>query len=315
MEILLLCPSGVATGGTESIHRLCAALNELNHASKILYIGGNLDNPQPERYKDYKCDFITSLPKEYSGAIIFPEIWANWVLCPEYKNCIPIVNWQGVDVYFWNTPAADQGKYLHRPGVIHMTNCDYGMAFLKGQKLTPIKVCDRLEDEFFENYSKNTPRKDVILYNPTKIKQTPFQQAVISRCVTELGMKFLALEGFSKPELIQLYRQHKLYIDFGLFSGRERLPREAVLGGCCILTSNSGAAKYYEDNPIPDYYKVDIHSNPTMAMTKILDILKNYAERCVDFDEYRRRLVQDRDNYESDVRRLYDAILDYHSGV
>lgn len=300
-----MCPANIATGGTDSIHRLVSELCKCGADAKILYVGCTSDNPQPKEYEHYQCRYITELPKDYNEVLIFPEIWANRVVETAYKDCKVVVNWQGVDVYSWNTPRDKQGLFLQRKDCMHITNLEYGMSYLRSLNLKPIKISDCLNDIFFETFSQEQNRKDIVLYNPVRVKMTNFQETVMSKCTTELGIRFQMLEGYTQSELIDVFRHSKLYIDFGVFSGRERLPREALMCGCCILTSKLGASAYHEDNTIPDKYKVD---SIGVAIQSIKYILHNYELCKLDFDESRELLRQDRQNYASEVKNFYEIL-------
>ena len=311
MDILHICPGGVATGGTEGIHNLVCHFNKVGANAKILYTT-NLSDPQPKEYARYECDYVTEIPKDFDGLLIFPEIWGNQVVEPQYQKYKVAINWQGVDVYYWHN-RHERNKFVARTDTIHIANSEYAVNFLRHTLgLSCVKISDCLNDDFFVPFEDNAPRGDGILYNPSSAKLTYFQQIVMGRCRNELGLKFVMLEGYTREELIQLFRHSKLYIDFGLFSGRERLPREAVTQGCCILTSSTGTAGYYEDNSIPDMYKVD---SVAEALFKIKHVLNHYAECRPDFDKYRTLLKADKENYLEEVRRLYNAFLNYNSGT
>jgi hypothetical protein len=305
-----MCPANIATGGTDSIHRLVRELCRCGADAKILYVNCSQTEPMPEVYKKYECEYVTSIPSEYEGLVILPEIWANKSIEAQYQKYSIAVNWQGVDVYRWNNPQRDWYKFLHRKNILHFANLQYGIDFLKTLNISALKVSDCLDDVFFEDFKDDAVRKDTVLYNPVRVKMTSFQQTVMARATTELGVRFTPIENYNQQQLIDLFRHSKLYIDFGVFSGRERIPREVVTQGCCILTSNQGAAKYYEDNPIPQQYKLD---NVDKALEQIKYILHNYDSCKSDFDFYRQSLIQDRLNYSAEVKQLYDTILSNYS--
>lgn len=308
MEVLALCPGSFATGGTEGIHHLVSELITCGADARILYVGGT----QPKEFASYNCPYVTELPAGYSGAVIFPEIWANKVVEPQYSNCTAAVLWQGIDVYDWHVSERERGLFLRRKDALHVTMSEYGMAHLRGMGLDPIKIPDCINDDFLQNFSEEWERGDVVLYNPMPIKMTRFQEIVMARCQTELGMKFLPLQGYTRSRLIEIFRQSKLYIDFGVFSGRERLPREAVMCGCCILTSNKGTAGYYKDNTIPDRYKL---TDMTKAVEMIQYVLANYEECRSDFDLYRKVLRDDLEQYPKQVKEFYNALLRNSAGI
>lgn len=311
MDIICLCPANVVTGGTESLHHLVDALNRCSESNnaKILYVGSR--PVQPKQYAHYNCPFITEWPEGFTGAVIFPEIWANQVLDPKYSKCTVAVYWQGVDVYNWNVPMAERGLFLKRADVIHFAAMEYGMRYLRSMGLDPIRVTDCVEEEFLKRSPVTSVRGNTVLYNPTRVKMTQFQEEVMRRGEAA-KIKFLPLEGYSKGELIHLFHNSKLYIDFGVFSGRERLPREAVACGCCILTSRNGSAGYFRDYPIPDTYKL---SGEHEAVRMIKHILYNYENCAPDFYVLRKMLMLERAKYQKQVERLYNALLNHNSRI
>jgi hypothetical protein len=56
-------------------------------------------------------------------------------------------------------------------------------------------------------------------------------------------------------EVTSLLRRSRAYVDFGPHPGMDRLPREAALAGCVVITNREGAAAYDEDLPLPSMYK------------------------------------------------------------
>lgn len=306
MEILHLCPAKFATGGTESIHKLVHEFNQIEgvHA-RILYEGPDCNDPQPEEYRSYSCDYVTELPEGFKGVLIFPEIWGNRVIDPQYKDCVTAINWAGVDVYDWNNSPSQRGLFLRNKNTIHLAQLDYAMDTLTKWGIDSshlFRISDVLNDEFFRKYAEGY-RSNEVLYNPLKVKMTNFQRRVMQRCTTEYGVKFLPLIGYTRHNLAHLMRHSKLYIDFGVFSGRERLPREAAMCGCCVVTSTSGAAGYYRDVSIDGKYKFDWDQIDD-AVTMIKNLLDNYSTLRSDFDQYRQSLIEDREMLPKQVRAV-----------
>lgn len=311
MKVFHVCPSHIATGGTEGIHHLVSELDKNNDIDAcILYVGTNLVNPQPVVYQKYHCRYVTKLPDDYD-VIIFPEVYANHVIDAPYRNKITVVNWQGVDVYDWNVPVNQRGLFLYNKKTIHVTMSEYGMNYLRNLGLNPIKIPDCINDDYLQPFDKEYERNNVVLYNPVQVKLTEFQKTVMQKCV-DSGIQFRPLTGYTQEQLIDIFRHSKLYIDFGVFSGRERLPREAVMCGCCILTSKKGTAGYYRDNAILDKYKID---DVEIAIQMIDYILKNYDECKSDFNEYKRLMYQDKELYPKQVKELCNAFFNYNSSL
>ena len=128
---------------------------------------------------------------------------------------------------------------------------------------------------------KNTKKENLVLYNPSKGYEITLK---IKKLLPDI--KFIELKGLSRNNLNKLFQKAKLYIDFGNHPGKDRLPREACINGCCIIVGKNGSASYFEDVPISDNYKFD-NSDLTGIKNRILDIFENYEERSLDFTFYR----------------------------
>ena len=96
-------------------------------------------------------------------------------------------------------------------------------------------------------------------------------------------------------------------MDFGNHPGKDRIPREAAISGCCVITGRQGAAAFYEDVPIPDRYKFDDLKDIDVESVKacILDIFQNYDERIKDFEEYRNMIRGEKEKFIMDAMRLF----------
>ena len=95
-------------------------------------------------------------------------------------------------------------------------------------------------------------RVDEILFNPNKGK------AITKRLMEKFpDWKFTPLKGFNREQLSQKFSTAKVYIDFGHHPGRDRLPREAAMHGCCVVTGLLGSAGNAVDIPIDSDYKLN----------------------------------------------------------
>lgn len=301
MEILHLCPANCVTGGPEAIHEFVSQLNKIDgvHA-RICYCDIRSFPPQPEEYASYGCDYVTDLPEAYDGVLIVPEIWANRVL--EYPQCKKAIYWLGVDAYASWTPESERGAFLQDENILHIAQSEYALDFLRklGVRHT-VKCTDMLNADFYEAYHEEE-RSDVVLFNPAKA--TPFMRELMDHCS---GISFKPLQNMTRAEMIDTMRHSKLYVDFGEFPGRERIPREAALCGCCLITSKIGSADYYED--FAHDYKFDSKSGHIWAIVrKIRHVLDNYDECRKDFDNFRQVLKADRDDLGIHCAEVVEAL-------
>lgn len=285
MQILVISPGNVATGGTEALHSLASLLNKHDGIDARIWYWSGGESPKPEEFAAYECEYVTELPEGFDGVLVFPEIWANKAL--DYPQCTRAIWWLGIDAYAGWTAPAEQGDFLADDSIIHIAQSEYARDFLKKLGIKRILKCDdTVNADFYAEYDE-IERGNVVLYNPAKA--TMFTQKVLAACP---DITFKPIRGMTRAEVIDTMRHSKLYIDFGTFPGRERMPREAVLCGCCIITSKIGSAAYLKD--FAHDYKYDMKGGHIWAIIrKIRHVLANYDECRKDFDLFRGSLRAD----------------------
>ena len=188
---------------------------------------------------------------------------------------------------------------LHE-GRKHLTQSYYAYDFLTNaiglSKNVVIPVTDYLNDSYLEEYDESKyTRNKVVLYNPVKGYD-------VTRILKEdlPDIKFVPIENMSVNEVRELLRSSILYIDFGRFPGKDRIPREAVISGCCIITSDSGAANYKQDVNIPNKLKYNtVLTKDRLQSICILirDILDNYDKYKPLYNDYRNDIRKEHENF------------------
>lgn len=305
MNILHVCPANCATGGPEAIHWLVSGLNKIEGVdARIWYWDVKSDPPMPEEYKTYGCEYVTDLPEGYDGTIIYPEIWANHAL--DHPECTNAVWWLGLDAYAGWTPEEERGAFLKDDSIIHIVQSEYANDLLNQLGVKNIVKCtDIVNNEFYADYEEEE-RSDVVLYNPAKA--TPFMHRLMAECS---DIEFKPITGMTRDQVVDAMRHAKLYVDFGEFPGRERMPREAALCGCCLITSKIGSAAYEED--FTHSYKFESKDSHIWAIAhKIRYVLKNYTECREDFEAFRQALRSDKYLAAAGQRKVANEIQ-YHN--
>ena len=188
----------------------------------------------------------------------------------------------------------------------HLCQSFYAEDFLRGMGLSNVTFLGDFSDYKILNASYEIEKKkNIVLYSPAKGLN-------FSRKIINMGQEisFIPLTGLSRYQLTELLQTAKVYMDFGNHPGRDRIPREAAMYGCCVITSLRGSAKYYEDIPIPSGNKfIDVDENIPLILRKIRDIFVNYELRVRDFDNYRSFIVdQDRLAY-TQARKEFSEFL------
>lgn len=110
-------------------------------------------------------------------------------------------------------------------------------------------------------------------------------------------------------EVNENLRRAKLYIDFGNHPGKDRIPREAAMCGCCIITGRDGAAQFYEDVAISDEYKFDTtDENLPYIVNKIHNIMDDYKNEIDKFNSYRQKIIKEKEVFENEIDILFTQL-------
>ena len=187
----------------------------------------------------------------------------------------------------------------------HYAASYYAHDFLKKKNIDNSLLIEPISLEFLEKYKKFdikseiTTRKDQVLYNPKKGYE-------ITKQIIQHNSKydFIPLRGLSFEELINLYKSSKLYIDFGPFPGAERMPKEAVLYGCNIITGKHGASAYYNDVLIPEKWKFEDNQIDDIS-NAINDLINNYEERNREFLTYKQRVLDLENEFKTRLQKYF----------
>jgi hypothetical protein len=162
-------------------------------------------------------------------------------------------------------------------------------------------LSDYLNENFLKIQTDLSKKENIVAYNPKK--GFLFTKKIIEN---EKDIKFVPLVNMTRDEVIKTLQKAKIYIDFGNHPGKDRIPREAAILGCCVITGKRGSAAFFEDVPIPDDYKFeDREENIPKIIDKLKDCLKNYEERYKDFEYYRQIIKHEPKKFIEDLRKIF----------
>jgi hypothetical protein len=256
--------------------------------------------------------------------IIFPEIVTTYALKVQHAQAG--IWWMSVNNYTcvrYGYAFRDKLRYLKnmikglRPlGGIrslnhlkHFAQSYYALNFLRsngisGQLLSdPIPVYTNQEylDKLPLLFS-TAPRTNTILYNPHKGKKV--LQSLIAHFPE---WHFFPLAGFNREQLATQFLNSKLYIDFGHHPGKDRLPREAGIHGCCVITGLYGSAGNALDVNIPPNYKIDSRLPDFLALFEIqVNLIFNHFEQCtLEFIDYRNTIAEEQIEFDRQIEYAF----------
>ena len=306
-NIYVACPANVATGGPELLHQLVYELNKLGLVAYMYYYGKEDINPVHQAYIKYENPYVENIEDNTKNIFIVPEVKTNFIY--DFKKIQKIIWWLSVDNYYKQFESNNLLKktikqLLYKLGyfgvyrfeknnnIFHFVQSEYANQYLRSKKISNLSFLgDYLNDLFIEQQLKNISKEkdDIVVYNSKK--GIEFTQRIISQAK---NIKFVPLENMTREEVATLLSSAKVYIDFGNHPGKDRIPREAAISGCCVITGMQGSAKYYEDVAIEEQFKFDDNSkNIPAILEKIQDCFKNYHDEIIKFNFYREKIKKE----------------------
>jgi hypothetical protein len=188
---------------------------------------------------------------------------------------------------------------------LHLYQSRYAGEFLDSVGISnKMRLSDYISGEFTLVDNGSWRKENLVVFNGVKA-------TILANLVARYmrGIRFVPIQGMSRSEVFELLRRAKVYVDFGFHPGKDRLPREAALLGCCVLVANVGAAVNEEDVPIPVVYKfAPLLSEAKNIAGRIRDCVCKYEVCLNDFDRYRRRILWERELFLSDLQRVFHAV-------
>ena len=317
----------VESGGPELLHQLVYVLTLVGVPAKIVYIENRLpfevvDARPLEAYEKYQVDTESDIGviNQEGNIVVLPEI--AYGMFDAFDRCIKVAWWLSVDGYIeavknqHGVTSEDISKdhnpdyygFKDRPDIIHLAQSYYAVDFLRNNMMIPEDQIDYLSDYLNDIYlegqvTDNSQRQNMVIFNPAKGGKR--LRKLIDTTRDEIF--WYPLENMTREKVRAAMNLAKVYIDVGEHPGKDRIPREAAMSGCCVITGRRGAAAFHEDVPIPDEYKFDDREDVDVDAfkEKIIDIFEYFDERQRDFDGYRDMIRGEKEKFVMDVIRIF----------
>lgn len=317
-KIFVCCPGDIVTGGPELLHQLVDLLREIGKEAFISYYPFDKSFDTPTPYKHYQTP-QKEINDTNDSLVIIPETATS--IAKKITRAEIGIWWLSVDNYF----QKDGENYLkdiirHYRGVLHgkllvrnmktfhhFTQSEYAKIFLEQHSIKSEMLTDYLGRDHF--IATPTPcqeqRDNLIIYNPKKGKK--FTQKIIKN---NPDFNFIPIQNMTASQVKGLLKRAKIYIDFGNHPGKDRLPREAAIAGCCIITGRRGAAKNKRDIPIDERFKLDEKSTSFNSdLRKLVEsVFISFEIETVKFDDYRSQIQQEAADFKKQAILLFSAI-------
>lgn len=331
--IYVVAPRHCSSGGVELAHQLVDYLRNKKQLAYIVYeeTDGYIsqDKTITKEYSSYNIAVSTQIEDKDENVLVLPEMMFEDIL--KYKNIQIGCWWMSVDnrysaCYFWDTFRRTKSlsykitllkrrfiekKYKFKNTdkllkeqdyrITHFYQSHYAQHHLYNLGFSKILPLSDYINSQLTKRNRSEKKENIILYNPKK--GLDYTKEIIK---TLPNYKFVALEGFERRILNLYFDKSKLYIDFGNFPGKDRLPREAALHDCCVITGKNGAAFYYEDLPLEDKYKFDTNATNIINIANQIEyIINNYEEAIKDFAYYKNEILKEKDRFFSEIDNAF----------
>jgi hypothetical protein len=318
--LIVICPGGNATGGVELLHQLVDAARKVGHPAFICYYPFGKKFSIPEPYKKYDCPTMEySDVRDIASDIVLPEVYHY--LTKRFSKSRIYLWWLSVDNYLNSLEYSYAWSNRFLPWYAwriqkspkslagHLYQSEYARQFIEGFGIqSGVGLSDYINQEYLQHSEDVNPalKKNIVAYNPAK----GFEQL---ESIIQLAnsVEFVPIKNMTRDEVVGLLKSAKIYIDFGNHPGKDRIPREAAIMGCCILTNKRGSANNLLDIRIPEQYKFDDMTSgyQQKVVNMMSDIFGNYANHRIVFDTYREVIRNEKALFEESVKKFLKGLL------
>lgn len=339
-NIYVACPANVATGGPELLHQLVFELNNMG-INAYMYYYDLIENQSPihEAYAKYKNKYVIDIDDSNKNYLIVPEVIFAIALLKKYVHINKIIWWLSVDNHFlpiyttnkkyffiqrvvnkflnnekYNIERLALNKFNHSNKKVskkilkdvkyHFYQSYYAEAFLKSNRISSenlFYLSDYLNQDFLTIQTDYSLKENIVVYNPKKGYE--FTRELIEQAK---HIKFIAIQNMTRDEVVSLLQKAKVYIDFGNHPGKDRIPREAAILGCCIITNRQGSANFSADVPIPKTYKFEEKPENISDILKKIDYcFANFTSSVAEFTQYRKLIKNEPKIFIEDIKNIF----------
>lgn len=328
--VYIYCPANVVTGGTELLHQLASSLIQKGIPAYLVYYENDqiVDCDIPKPFAIYQVQQSNSVTDQKTAWIVLPEVYLY--IGQQFQHAKVICWWLSVDNFFhdglgstmdalrWNTwfgikrfikqyilrRSYKKAISMHTLGdkkFLHLYQSYYAFSFLQSYAIDQVNELGDYINLSFLNKAVPNNKEDIVLYNPKKMSKQFIQIMKGSPSI-----KWVPLQNMNIEELTAIYSKAKLYVDFGAHPGKDRIPREAVIHYCCLLTNKKGSARYFEDVPIKDEYKIsDAEFNANLLQERIRNIFKHYPTQVQNFESYRNTITEEKSRFDQQIKSIF----------
>lgn len=305
--IIYVAVSANVTGGPRDLHKLAYDLRALYKVKKVLmyYIGATSEKPVPAPYAQYGLDYTQKIEDSEENILIIPEIYTH--LFSDLRRIQKVIYWLSVDNYYLSAAYFRRHPLMGRVNKwIFERGSSYYLWFEQELKKIPYHLAqgyyvydhllkkgvpgvfyliNHIDPKALEQKVDIAMKKDIVAYTPKR--GYAFTKKIID---ASPDITFVPIINMNYEQMVHVLKEAKVFLDFGHHPGKDQMPRESAILGCCVITGRRGAAKFFEDIAIPEDCKFTEHdSDIPKIREKIKNFLHNYESETKKFDGYREK--------------------------
>lgn len=302
-KVYVACPSDRTAGGIESLHQVARNLRNLKIDAKMVYFP-NASNPTVHpTYKKYKPVTTDNIEDAAHNVVIIPEVFIHPVL-DNFKSIRKVIWWLSTENFIVGTNFGLPGLdfIIERPFINLVQSAHTRQYLLTNNAKVHGYLSGHINSVFLKAYGKEIKKTDnSIVYNPGKGFE--FTSKIIQAMP---GSVWKPIENMTPRQIKNVLAASKVYVDFGNHPGRDRLPREAAMMKCCIITGKRGTAALYEDVPIPEEFKFDeATADINCIVNKIQSCLNDYDNQIEHFNTFHETVRKEEEKQLMDLKKIF----------
>jgi hypothetical protein len=313
-KIYVVSPNHRATGGVELLHQFVDVANKDSSVAKVVYFPFNKLHIQPDVYKNYKCpQALVDEVDDVGAVVIVPETLTHLIRC--FKKASIFIWWLSVDNYFGSQKLRflvanrllpfTHWKLRADRSVHHLAQSQYAIDFLAGNGVHGASLLtDYLNPDFIDAARRVdvSGKRDIVLYNPAKGMERTSQ--ILNLLPSHI--QAIPLQGMTRSQMVETLATAKAYIDFGNHPGKDRIPREAAIMRCCVLTNRRGSAANDLDVPILARHKIDdtMAGFAAEAARQVITLVEDYHLVQADYEPYRQMIQSEQGVFAAQVNKI-----------
>jgi hypothetical protein len=260
---------GVRSGGPEAIHQLVHELGEQGVEAFLVPLPETVGWPEVEAYAHYGCRYADRAPDSPDTVVVLPEVAMSVASHHKHSRCV--VWWLSVDhaelytLERWTNPRRIR-RLLDTTR--HVVQSAYALDVVTNR--------ESLAAQMLSDYVTTSPggpgdpAPRAVAFNPARGERfTAAAQALAP------DLDWRPVAGLDRGQVDDLLRTTGVYLDLGTHPGKDRIPREAALGGCVVVVSRTGSAAYAEDVPLPEDHKVPLTDDPGEVARRVVPLLRS----------------------------------------